>query len=66
MPDPVYLCGECNCDIVSFTENFEENSIECENCNRWYHFKCVHIIDIPPDSESLLCLDCRISFVVET
>ena len=65
---PVYLCGGCNCDIVFFTENFEENSIECENCNRWYHyFKCVHIIedsDIPQDIESWLCPDFRISFVV--
>ena len=44
MLDPVYLCGECNCDIVFFTENFEENSIECENCNRWYHFRLIALL----------------------
>ena len=68
MPDPVYLCGECNKDIKSNTEEFKDNSIECDNCNRWCHFKCVNIKDendIPTDTEAWLCPECSIFFVIE-
>ena len=64
-PDPVYICPICQKNIPHIAENFEENSIGCEICNMWFHFKCVGITDekmIPMESDSWFCKNCRDAF----
>jgi len=39
-------CGMCHQEYQNFTENVEE-WIECDLCDRWYHFTCVGIVEVP-------------------
>ena len=51
-----YQCGVCHSPYQAFTE-CEEKWIECENCDTWYHFACVGIVDEPETYPVLrLCL----------
>lgn len=62
LPQPIFLCGTCINDIHSHANCFEENSIHCEFCNRWFHFGCVNIIeekDIPDEADDWICSNCR-------
>ena len=59
---PIYMCSICKQMIPYIANNFEENSISCEFCEMWYHFKCVKIIneeDIPSESDSWFCDSCK-------
>ena len=68
MPKPIYICGVCTKDIVATATCFEENSIACEFCKRWFHFDCVRIKeeqDIPDENDDFICNDCKSSFVIQ-
>lgn len=40
---PVWYCGRCTCSI----RDGSENSIHCDSCLVWYHFKCVGLKKSP-------------------
>ena len=68
MPEAVYLCGTCTKEIYSHANSFEENSIKCEFCNRWFHFGCVNIKeenDIPDEADDWICNSCDICFKIQ-
>lgn len=37
------LCGICKVKITEDPTTYEENSIECECCIKWFHLKCVNL-----------------------
>ena len=43
----------CSCQMP---ESVDSNMVECEKCLRWYHFKCVGIVDNP---KSWSCSNCK-------
>ncbi|CDW76086.1 UNKNOWN [Stylonychia lemnae] len=49
------ICSACN------TRKQNENWIQCETCNKWFHQNCVGInqFNVPGDDESWHCLACR-------
>ena len=64
-PNPIYICSLCKNNIPYIANNFEENSICCEICDMWFHFKCVGITDeskVPEESEPWMCEQCKILF----
>ena len=42
----VCLCGTCKMDVLDVPTNFEEESIKCDTCPIWYHFKCVTVSQV--------------------
>ena len=36
---PIYHCGECKkeCEKEAFIKNDEQNNVQCEKCNHWFH-----------------------------
>ena len=44
----LHPCGLCSKACLDEFENKEDDSINCDNCNKWFHRKCV---DILSDSE---------------
>ena len=64
-PKPIYLCSVCKTDVPYNATTFEENSINCEICEMWFHFGCVDITDetmVPSESDSWYCKNCTIAF----
>ena len=41
--NPAYYCGSCTRPI----DDDEEDSIQCDSCLVWYHFKCVNLKQKP-------------------
>lgn len=39
--DTVFFCPTCNQQIKEDVEDLKDRSIACDNCNLWYHFRCV-------------------------
>ena len=67
MPQPVYLCGTCSVEITSNANTFQENSIKCEICSRWFHFGCIGINeeeDIRGEDDDWMCKGCDICFSI--
>ena len=56
----VCLCGTCKMDVLDVPTNFEE-SIKCDTCPIWYHFKCVGVrLDSEPSKkDSFICSQCK-------
>ena len=51
--NPAYYCGSCTHPI----NDDEEDSIQCDSCLVWYHFKCV-ILKQKPKSMAWFCRPC--------
>ena len=32
--------------VYSLPESYDSRMIECEECQKWFHFKCMHGADI--------------------
>ena len=41
--------------VCGLPESFDSKMVECEDCQRWYHFKCVGLTEEPG---SWMCSDC--------
>ena len=39
----LYLCGACGVQLPDVPKSFDEESIGCDQCPLWFHFKCVNI-----------------------
>lgn len=52
---PVWYCGRCTKSISDDTEN----SIMCDSCLVWYHFKCTAIKQ-SPKSKMWFCRSCYV------
>lgn len=39
----VFNCPVCNTSISENPDKFDEQSIGCDFCNNWYHYKCVSL-----------------------
>ena len=57
----VCLCGTCKMDVLDVPTNFEEESIKCDTCSIWYHFKCVGVTpdSKPSKKDSFICSQCK-------
>ena len=57
---PIYVCGVCKNNVLNVAKTFEDNSIFCESCKLWFHFKCANFNnkkDIPDGS--WICKACN-------
>ena len=52
---PVWYCGRCTNSISDDTEN----SIICDSCLVWYHFKCTGL-EKTPKSKLWFCRSCHV------
>lgn len=53
----VYYCGVCHEQYVEYTDQ-EQSWIECDHCEKWFHFICVGIVqDAVP--KKFACMDCK-------
>ena len=50
----VWFCGVCKGEYKEQTD-VEENWIDCDNCNSWFHWECVDLVDEPLE---FLCFKC--------
>jgi len=41
--NPLYYCGRCTSQI----DDDQENSIQCDSCLMWFHYKCANIRQAP-------------------
>ena len=52
-PEVEYPCGVCNkecIDIIHDTQaKFEEFSVQCNKCNKWYHYICMNLNGNEPE-----------------
>ena len=46
--DEKYYCAVCHQEYQEFTESVE-NWIACDSCERWFHFTCIGIVEVPDD-----------------
>ena len=51
--DTMWYCGRCDCPIMDSSEN----SIVCDCCLVWYHFKCIGLRQ-SPKSRVWFCRSC--------
>ena len=49
-------CGACHQEYQYFTEYVIEEWIGCDLCDRWYHFTCVGIVEVP---DNYICDECK-------
>ena len=42
---PVFLCKECHKEIQYNPNVFQDNSINCDVCDMWFHFRFANISD---------------------
>ena len=55
----VYECGHCFDTIKDNVGNEEENSVQCDGCDTWYHFTCVGQSSATLDlMDKWFCSDC--------
>lgn len=54
---PVWYCGRCSCSISDETEN----SVVCDSCLVWYHFKCTGLKQ-SPKLRLWFCRSCHANF----
>ena len=52
--DRNYYCAVCNQEYQEFTVSVE-NWIGYDSCERWFHFTCVGILEVP---DEFLCDEC--------
>ena len=38
-----YKCGKCKHQVLDNVESQEEESVECDACRQWYHYKCTEL-----------------------
>lgn len=57
---PVYFCNMCNkqCKEVGDMEEQDDQSVGCDQCQRWYHWNCVGFSGLQEDSQ-WYCLECE-------
>jgi len=39
----IYTCQECETVLEEEPSDFEKQSIGCDGCDKWFHYKCVNI-----------------------
>ena len=42
---PIFLCNECHKEVPYNPKVFQDNSINFDVCDMWFHFRCVNISD---------------------
>ena len=57
--NPLYICPKCEPDEIN---NPLENSVLCDCCDLWYHWKCVGI-NGNPSNDAWVCADCLMNAV---
>ena len=60
---PIFLWKECHKEVPFNPEVFQDSSINCDVCDRWFHSRCVDISDeqkIPDENDSWICGDCQL------
>ena len=63
LTQPIFLCKECHEEVPYNPKVFQDNSINCDVCDMWFHFCCVNISDeqkIPDENDSWICGDCQL------
>ena len=57
----VYLCGKCAEVIVDNPETEQQESIECCQCQLWFHRNCARLTDLSSvsDNKEWLCFNCK-------
>jgi hypothetical protein len=48
-------CGVCG-DSATWEE--EEAWVQCDKCQKWFHFECTGLKKLPTDDEQYLCEEC--------
>jgi hypothetical protein len=60
---PIYLCGTCDNQCMEADQivgDVDNNSVQCDVCNRWYHWGCAGFDSEDPDESEWQCIDCEI------
>ena len=70
-PFPGKTCKDVLCDTESIhvhcqcrmPDHFDENMVQCQKCDKWFHFKCVQVQDGDKciDDEKWFCAECESS-----
>ena len=57
----VYLCGKCADVIEDNPTSEQQESVECSQCQLWFHRSCAHIRDLDDVSgnQEWLCVRCK-------
>jgi len=50
-----WFCGVCKGQYKDETD-IEENWIGCENCDSWFHWECVNLVDEPLEYVCSKCM----------
>ena len=64
LTQPIFLCKECHEEVPYNPKVSQDNSINCDVCDMWFHFRCVNISDeqkIPDENDSWICGDCQLT-----
>ena len=52
-------CQVCGTKFDDDSEEAQETWIGCDNCWRWYHYTCVHLMIKPTEEQYWCCSKCR-------
>lgn len=59
----IYKCPKCNQTLVDNPEKPEDDSIACDLCNQWFHFRCEGLTGMEPflqkSSSKWKCSKCK-------
>ena len=59
-----FLMQECHKEVPYNPKVFQDNSINCNVCDMWFHFHCFNISDeqkILDKNDSWICGDCQLA-----
>ncbi|XP_052778718.1 uncharacterized protein LOC128216184 [Mya arenaria] len=57
----IYLCGTCGDECVDIPEHSDDQSVGCDKCGVWVHYRCAGVTDESvQDIDRWICAKCQV------